>query len=64
MNGRSVVSKDAEVASSLVLLERDRTLIAENHIMKSVATFQNMLCEFQPLHLVGVSDELTIGSLL
>ena len=52
------------VASSPVLLERDRTLIAENHVLKSVATFQNMPCEFQPLHLVGVSDELTIGSSL
>ena len=51
---------DLPVASSLVLLERHRTLITENHVLKSVATFQNLPCEFQPLHLVGVSDELTI----
>ena len=38
---------DLPVASSPVLLERHRTLIAENHVLKSVATFQNVPCEFQ-----------------
>jgi len=55
---------DLPVASLPVLLERHRTRVTENHILESVATFQNLPCEFQPLHPVGISDELTIGGSL
>ena len=52
------------VTSTLVLFRGDRTYIAENNIMKSVATLHYLLGILEPFNLVDVSDQLAISSAL
>ena len=51
---------DLPVAGAAILLELDGTLVTEDHVMKSAATFHNSPSVLQSFDLVGVSDELTI----
>ena len=51
-------------ALTTIRLEEDRALVAENHVVESVATLQDALSEFQMLGLVGVTNQLAISSLL
>lgn len=48
----------------LVLFKEDRTFVAENNIMESVATLHNLQSVFEPFNLVDVSDQLAISSAL
>ena len=47
-----------------IRLEGNSALAAKNHIVESVSTLQNALCELQPLDFVGVSNQLAIGGSL
>ena len=51
-------------ALTTIRLEEDRAFVAENHVVKSVATLQDALSEFQMLGFVGVTNQLAISSLL
>ena len=51
-------------ALTTIRLEEDRALVAENHVVESVATLQDPLSEFQMLGFVGVTNQLAISSLL
>ena len=44
-----------------ILLEGDGTLIAENDIVKAIATLDDALSVLQPLRFVGISYQLTVG---
>ena len=45
-----------------IRLEGDRAIVAENHVMESVATLQDAFSEFQTLGFVGVTNQLAISS--
>ena len=51
-------------ACTVIRLKRNRALIAKNHVVESVSTLQNTLCELQPLHFVRIPNQLAIGGLL
>jgi len=51
-------------ACTAIRLEGNRALIAKNHVVESITTLQNVLCELQPLDFVGVTNQLAIGGLL
>jgi len=42
--------------------EGNRALIAEDHVVESVATLQDSLCVLQPLDFVGISYKLAVPS--
>ena len=48
-------------ACTATRLERNRALIAKNHVVESVSNPQNTLCELQPLHFVRIPNQLAIG---
>ena len=52
------------VTSPPVLFKGDGTFVAENNVMESVATLHNLQSVLEPFNLVGVSDQLAIGSAL
>ena len=52
------------VTSALVLFRVDKTYIAENNIMESVATLHYLLGILEPFNLVDISDRLAISSAL
>ena len=48
-------------ACTAIRLEGNRAFVAKNHVVESVSTIQNALCELQPLDFVGVTNQLAIG---
>ena len=50
------------VTSPPVLFKGDGTFVAENNVMESVTTLHNLQSVLEPFNLVGVSDQLGIGS--
>ena len=48
-------------ACTAIRLEGNRAFVAKNHVVESVSTLQNALCELQPLDFVGVTNQLAIG---
>jgi len=54
---------DLPVAGTAVLPKGNGAFVGEDHIVKSVSTFQHTPCVLQSFHIVWGSDELTIRSL-